>query len=87
MRLHWTAVLTLPWNIPLLRATALPEKEQVPFTTTEPSTVKRIAIVGGGTGGVTTLKSLLVDLPSETTHNWEVVLFEQRRDVGGVWYV
>lgn len=46
---------------------------------------KRIAIVGGGTGGVTALKTLLVDLPEEERSRWEVVLYEQKRDVGGVW--
>ncbi|THH11125.1 hypothetical protein EW146_g8158 [Bondarzewia mesenterica] len=46
---------------------------------------KRVAIVGGGTAGVTALKTLLVDLPVEARHDWDVVLFEQRQDVGGVW--
>lgn len=46
---------------------------------------KRIAIIGGGTAGVTTLKTLLTDIPLEKRGGWEVVLFEQRAGVGGVW--
>jgi hypothetical protein len=48
---------------------------------------KRIAIVGGGTSGLSTLKTLLVDIPENLRRGWEVELFEQREDVGGVWYV
>ncbi|KAH8996632.1 hypothetical protein EDB92DRAFT_1840960 [Lactarius akahatsu] len=47
---------------------------------------KRIAIVGGGTGGIVTLKTLVDDLPKDLTQTWEIVLFEQRDDVGGIWY-
>ena len=46
---------------------------------------KRIAIVGAGTGGIVMLKTLLDDLPKDVTRNWEIVLFEQRDDVGGIW--
>ena len=46
---------------------------------------KRIAIVGGGTAGLTMLKTLVTELPSETRQDWEIVLFEQRDDVGGIW--
>ncbi|KAF9812240.1 hypothetical protein IEO21_06280 [Rhodonia placenta] len=35
-------------------------------------------------GGLAALKTLL-DLPEETRAGWEIVLFEQRRSVGGVW--
>lgn len=48
------------------------------------STSKSIAIVGGGSAGLAVLKTIL-DLPLETRAEWEVVLFEQRRNVGGVW--
>ncbi|CCM05509.1 uncharacterized protein FIBRA_07732 [Fibroporia radiculosa] len=48
------------------------------------TTTKSIAIVGAGSGGLAALKSIL-DLPPETRAGWEVVLYEQRRDVGGVW--
>ena len=46
---------------------------------------KRIAIVGAGTGGIVMLKTLLDDLPKDITRTWEIVLFEQRDDVGGIW--
>ncbi|EMD39675.1 hypothetical protein CERSUDRAFT_111984 [Gelatoporia subvermispora B] len=45
---------------------------------------KSIAIVGAGSGGLAALKSIL-DLPEEVRAGWEVELYEQRRDVGGVW--
>ncbi|EKM50639.1 uncharacterized protein PHACADRAFT_152793 [Phanerochaete carnosa HHB-10118-sp] len=45
---------------------------------------KSIAIIGAGSGGLAILKTLL-DLPEETRSTWEIVLYEQRRDVGGVW--
>ena len=88
MQLQWlplAALLALQLNPLLSGANILTEHEQTPFTITEKKATKRIAIVGGGTGGVTILKTLLADLPSETTRDWEIVLFEQRRDVGGVW--
>ncbi|KAH9000382.1 FAD/NAD-P-binding domain-containing protein [Lactarius akahatsu] len=47
---------------------------------------KRIAIVGGGTAGIVMLKTLVDDLPKDLTQTWEIVLFEQRDDVGGIWY-
>ncbi|CAL1714220.1 unnamed protein product [Somion occarium] len=45
---------------------------------------KSIAIVGAGSAGLAILKTIL-DLPQETRHGWEVVLYEQRRNVGGLW--
>ncbi|KAI0050813.1 FAD/NAD(P)-binding domain-containing protein [Auriscalpium vulgare] len=56
---------------------------QAPLGVSAPS--KRIAIVGAGTGGVGALKALIGDLPEEARQGWEIVLFEQRRDVGGIW--
>ena len=46
---------------------------------------KRIAIVGGGTSGIVMLKTLVEDLPKDVTRTWEIVLFEQRNEVGGIW--
>ncbi|KAG8920993.1 hypothetical protein FRC02_000493 [Tulasnella sp. 418] len=45
---------------------------------------KSIAIVGGGTGGLTTLKTLL-EFTQNKGIDWKIDLFEQRHDVGGVW--
>ncbi|KAI0264217.1 hypothetical protein BC834DRAFT_884304 [Gloeopeniophorella convolvens] len=63
---------------------------QLPFDLTSTPSVpaipsKRIAIVGGGTGGVAMLKTLAADLPEDATRNWDIVLFEQRYGLGGVW--
>ncbi|KAF8635656.1 hypothetical protein AX15_000287 [Amanita polypyramis BW_CC] len=43
---------------------------------------KSIAIVGAGSAGLAMLKTLL-DVPEHSS--WDIVLFEQRNDVGGVW--
>ncbi|EGN95029.1 hypothetical protein SERLA73DRAFT_77045 [Serpula lacrymans var. lacrymans S7.3] len=45
---------------------------------------KSVAIVGAGSAGLAILKSLL-DLPEDTRKGWDIVLYEQRRDVGGIW--
>ncbi|OBZ71629.1 Electron transfer flavoprotein subunit beta [Grifola frondosa] len=54
--------------------------------TADPSAAptKSIAIVGAGSGGLAILKTIL-DLPAETRAGWDVVLYEQRRNVGGLW--
>ncbi|KAH6917478.1 dimethylaniline monooxygenase [Coprinopsis sp. MPI-PUGE-AT-0042] len=55
------------------------------FTYPEPlPQPKVIAIVGAGSAGLAALKSFL-DLPLETRRNWDVILYEQREDVAGVW--
>lgn len=90
----WAKYLLLATSL-LSAARALPGAQQHPlvlFDPTEPNHTslasrKRVAIVGGGTGGVTTLKTLLVDIPAAERENWDVVLFEQRAGVGGVWCV
>ncbi|KAF8330455.1 uncharacterized protein EI90DRAFT_3060806 [Cantharellus anzutake] len=45
---------------------------------------KRIAVVGAGTAGLSFLKVSL-GYQRERDVNWEVVLYEQRHDIGGVW--
>ncbi|KAH8115093.1 FAD/NAD-binding domain-containing protein [Phellopilus nigrolimitatus] len=45
---------------------------------------KSIAIVGAGSAGLAALKTLL-DLPQNVRPGWEVVLFEERQNVGGIW--
>jgi cation diffusion facilitator CzcD-associated flavoprotein CzcO len=47
---------------------------------------KTIAIVGAGSAGLAALKTVL-DLPLEVRRHWDIVLYEQREDVAGVWYV
>ena len=46
---------------------------------------KRIAIVGAGASGISTLKAFITGLPEETRQGWEIVLFEKRDDIGGIW--
>jgi cation diffusion facilitator CzcD-associated flavoprotein CzcO len=45
---------------------------------------KSIAIIGAGSAGLAALKTFL-DLPEDTRHDWNIALYEQRRDVGGIW--
>ncbi|KAI6149290.1 hypothetical protein BKA82DRAFT_1006120 [Pisolithus tinctorius] len=45
---------------------------------------KSVAIIGAGSAGLAMLKTLL-DLPVETRSEWDIVLYERRRDVGGIW--
>lgn len=45
---------------------------------------KSIAIIGAGSAGLAALKTFL-DLPSEIRETWDIILYEQRRDVGGIW--
>lgn len=45
---------------------------------------KSIAIVGAGSAGLAMLKTLL-DLSDSTRSGWNIVLFEQRHDLGGIW--
>lgn len=45
---------------------------------------KSIAIVGAGSAGLAMMKTLL-DQPE---HNlWHIVVFEERENVGGIWWV
>ncbi|KAI6167412.1 hypothetical protein EDD17DRAFT_1540710 [Pisolithus thermaeus] len=50
----------------------------------EHDVAKSVAIVGGGSAGLAMLKNLL-DLPLETRADWDIVLYEQRKDIGGIW--
>ena len=49
--------------------------------------VKRVAIIGGGTSGLAALKTFVHDIPKPDGQRWEIELFEQRDDLGGVWLV
>ena len=46
----------------------------------------RICIIGGGAGGLSTLKVLL-ETEEYKTGLWEVTAFEARDEIGGVWWV
>jgi len=45
----------------------------------------RICIIGGGAGGLGALK-IFKDMPEYRTGKWEIVVFEARNNLGGVWY-
>ncbi|KAH7926419.1 FAD/NAD(P)-binding domain-containing protein [Leucogyrophana mollusca] len=45
---------------------------------------KSVGIVGAGSAGLAVLKTLL-DLPEDTRKGWDIILYEQRRQVGGIW--
>ena len=49
--------------------------------------VKRIAIVGAGSGGLAALKTFVHDTPKPDGQRWEIELFEQRSGLGGIWSV
>ncbi|KZV85019.1 FAD/NAD(P)-binding domain-containing protein [Exidia glandulosa HHB12029] len=68
-------------------ATAAFPDVQLPLASTwthGSTSTKRIAVVGTGSGGLAVLKAL-VELPMEMRQGWEIVAFEKREDVGGVW--
>lgn len=60
---------------------------QIPLAVSHPApeATKSIAIIGAGSGGLAALKTLL-DLPEEPRRSWDIVLYEQRSDVGGLWF-
>lgn len=75
--------LSLPWTQrPQLSNDAVQTAVSVPHS--QADITKSVAIVGAGSAGLSILKALL-DLPEEERSTWEIVLYEQRRDVGGVW--
>ncbi|KAI0027605.1 FAD/NAD(P)-binding domain-containing protein [Vararia minispora EC-137] len=49
-----------------------------------PRHTKRIAVVGMGASGISALRAIM-DLPEGLRAGWEVVAYEQRDDVGGIW--
>jgi hypothetical protein len=61
--------------------------QQVQFRAPEHTVRKRIAIVGGGTAGLAALKTFLFDIPKAQNEEWDIVLYDHRLKVGGVWYV
>ena len=56
-----------------------------PASTPEPEQVRRVAIIGAGTAGLTALKTFVHDTPKPAGQRWEIQVFEQRNDLGGTW--
>ncbi|KAI6042042.1 hypothetical protein EDC04DRAFT_2663411 [Pisolithus marmoratus] len=58
--------------------------ERLPPHGFEKGASKSVVIVGAGSAGIAMLKTLL-DLPLEIRVDWDIILYEQRRDIGGIW--
>ena len=89
--LSWTPSALYDWlscpehfQRPLLRLNDKDATSEPPITTER---IKRVAIVGGGTGGLAALKTFVYDIPKPDGQRWEIELFEQRDDLGGIWSV
>jgi len=88
--LWWTPSVLYDWlSCPgylqqTLRLDDEPSTSEIPTTTEQ---VKRVAIVGAGTAGLAALKTFIHDIPKPDGQRWEIELFEQRDDLGGIWSV
>ena len=88
--LSWAPFTLYEWlSCPehLQRTLRLDDREtasELPITTGQ---VKRVGIIGGGTSGLAALKTFVHDIPKPDGQRWEIELFEQRNDLGGVWSV
>ena len=90
--LSWTPSALHDWlSCPeyLQRTLRLDDKDAAPGLpiTVTAEQLKRVAIIGGGTAGLTALKTFVHDIPKPDGQRWEIELFEQRNDLGGVWLV
>ena len=79
-------IFSLSWLLGrnALRIGSQIDHEQFVLTTTPQP--KSIAIIGAGSSGLSSLKTF-IDVSESTGQNWEIVVFERREDVGGIWYV
>ena len=51
----------------------------------DPRVSKRVCIIGAGANGLATLK-ILAETRQVQSGQWKLVAFEQRDNVGGIWY-
>jgi len=51
----------------------------------DPRATKRVCVIGAGCNGLATLKILAETHQAQSGH-WKLVAFEQRDNVGGIWY-
>src|SRR5258707_4040864 len=69
------------------RAAAHLLSSQVPLSDSDHHEIaKRVAIVGAGPSGISALKAFITGLPEEARRTWQIVVFEKRDDIGGIWY-
>ena len=66
----------------VVAAVASAQVVQVPLQSGQPT--KRIAIVGMGAGGITSLRGLMT-VPEDMRQGWEITAFDGREAVGGLW--
>ncbi len=71
-----------PWGVTIADQIPLVTPQVAHNGASEPS--KSIAIVGAGSAGLAILKTIL-DLPEDVRSDWDIVLYEQRWNVGGLW--
>ena len=85
--LSWTPPALYGWlSCPEHPQQTLPLDDEV-ATSDLPEQAKRIAIIGGGSGGLAALKIFVHDIPKPDGQRWEIELFEQRSGLGGIWSV
>ena len=88
--LSWTPSVLHDWlSCPeyLQRTLRLDDKDGAPGPPLIAKEVKRVAIIGAGTAGLAALKTFVHDTPKPDGQRWEIELFEQRHDLGGIWSV
>jgi len=66
----------------LIAAVASAQVAQVPLQ--HGQSTKRIAIIGMGAGGITSLRGLMT-VPEHMRQGWEITAFDEREAVGGLW--
>ena len=90
------SVLCLPWvpstlydwlSCPehLQRTLCLDTEDTSPEFPIPAEQVKRVAIIGAGSGGLAALKTFIHDIPKPDGQRWEIELLEQRSGLGGIW--
>ena len=77
-------ILSLPW---IWGQTHLQDDHRIDNVQSQSTDAvqKSIAIIGAGSSGLSSLKTFL-DVAESKEQDWELVVFERREDVGGVWY-
>ncbi|KAF8311122.1 uncharacterized protein EI90DRAFT_3005959, partial [Cantharellus anzutake] len=85
----------MKWMVDILMSLTIPEllrntagNVQLPVKAGKEVVIspKRIVVVGGGAAGISFLKVVREFQEQQKDLNWDVVLYEQRDDMGGIWY-
>ena len=88
--LSWTPSTLYNWlSCPehFQRTLRLDIDDATPEPSIEAEQIKRVAIIGAGTAGLAALKTFVYDIPKPDGQRWEIEVFEQRSDLGGIWLV